>query len=198
MELVIASTNVHKIRELRNMLKAIKHIDVLSLHNFTDYIPLPEEGSNLQDICRIKAEHAAKALQKWVLADDSALFVPAIGNAPGIHSKRYAGEDATDTENRQKLLQAMEHLADEKRYAYFECCLAIAGPEGLKKCVTGNCEGFIVSQERGRSGFGYDPLFIKHEYDKTFGEIEESVKNRISHRRKAFEKLTPTLENLTA
>lgn len=198
MDLVIASTNLHKIREIRDMLKSIKglDIDVLSLHNFPNYQPLPEDGLSLQDICKVKAEHAAQALQKWVLADDSALFVPSIKNDPGIHSKRYAGEDATDTENRQKLLKAMEQFSEDKRQAYFECCLALSSPEGLKKCVTGTCEGFILTEERGRGGFGYDPLFIKHDYDKSFGEIEESTKNKISHRGKAFEKLVPTLESL--
>lgn len=198
--MIVASTNVHKIRELRDMLKSIKALsfDIFTLHNFPHYTPLPEEGSTLQDICKIKAEHAAKNLNKWVLADDSALFVPALNNSPGIHSKRYAGEDATDTENRQKLLKAMQHLTDEKRHAYFECCLALAAPEGLKKCVTGICEGFVLTEERGRCGFGYDPLFVKHEYDKSFAEIEESTKNRISHRRKAFEKLLPTLESLSS
>lgn len=199
MDLVIASTNLHKIRELREMIKSIKglNIDVLSLHNFPAYKPLPEDGASLQDICKVKAEHAAKALQKWVLADDSALFVPALGGAPGIHSKRYAGEDATDTENREKLLKALKGFSDEKRQAYFECCLALASPEGIKKIVTGTCEGFLVTEEKGRGGFGYDPLFVKHEYDKTFAEIEESTKNKISHRRKAFEKLSGTLEGLS-
>jgi XTP/dITP diphosphohydrolase len=198
MELVIASTNIHKIRELREMLKGIKgfNLDVLTLHHFPQYAPLPEDGPSLQDICKIKAEHAAKTLDKWVLADDSALFVPALGNVPGIHSKRYAGEDATDMENRQKLLKAMLGLVDEKRHAYCECCLAIASPEGIKKIATGTCEGFLLTEEKGRGGFGYDPLFVKHEYDKTFSEIEEGTKNRISHRRKAFEKLIPLLETL--
>lgn len=198
MELVIASTNLHKIRELREMLKCLKDFkaDILSLHNFPHYQPPIEEGTNLQEICKVKAEHAAKALNKWVLADDSGLFVPSIGNAPGIHSKRYSGEDATDSENRQKLLKAMIHLFEDKRHAYCECCLAIASPEGIKKIVTGTCEGFVATEEKGRRGFGYDSLFIKHEYDKTFAEVEENTKNRISHRRKAFEKLIPTLESL--
>lgn len=198
MDLVIASTNLHKIRELREMLKTIKGFgfDILSLRNFPDYEPAPEEGASLREICIIKAENAAKALQKWVLADDSALFVPALGGDPGIHSRRYAGEDATDMENRKKLLNAMQGLAEEKRQAYYECCLAIASPDGLKKCVTGTCEGFILTEERGNGGFGYDPLFSKHEYDKSFGEIDENTKNKISHRRKAFEKLSPTLESL--
>lgn len=196
MEIVIASNNLHKIREFREMLKPFKFIDVLSLVNFPNYIAPPEDGKSFKDNAVRKAEHAAAALQKWVLADDSGLVVPALGGSPGVNSRRYAGEEATDGENRQKLLEAMRGLNGQQRSAYFECCLALASPEGLKKCVTGKSEGIILNEERGRNGFGYDPLFVKHEYDKSFAEIDESVKNRISHRHKALEKLTPILEAL--
>jgi XTP/dITP diphosphohydrolase len=196
MEIVIASHNLHKIREFRDMFKPFKHIDVLSLHNFPQYT-LPEEtGKTFQENAVNKALHAANALQKWVLADDSGLVVPALKGQPGIYSRRYASDDATDSENREKLLKAMVHLKEHERTAYFECSLALASPQKLKKNVTGMCEGKILVEERGRNGFGYDMLFVKNEYDKTFAEIEESVKNRISHRRKAFEKLVSVLENL--
>lgn len=198
MDIVIASNNLHKIRELRDMLKHVKQLDVLSLLNFPEYTPLEENGKTLQENAIIKAQHAAKTLNKWVLADDSGLFVPALGGAPGITSKRFAGEDATDTENRQKLLKEMQGMDGLKRSAYFECCLALANPEGIKKSVTGTCEGIITTQERGRNGFGYDPIFIKNDYDKTFSEIDEATKNRISHRRKALDRLLPILETLTA
>lgn len=196
LEIVIASNNVHKIREFREMLKPIKALDVLSLLNFPDYRAPPEDGATFQDNAIRKAEHAAQVLQKWVLADDSGLVVPALNGIPGVNSRRFAGEDATDAENRQKLLKEMGQLAGLQRAAYFECCLAIAAPAGIKKCVTGICEGMILNEERGRNGFGYDPLFVKGEYDKTFAEISESIKNRISHRAKAIEKLLPTLEML--
>lgn len=198
MEIVIASTNLHKIREFREMMKPFKGVDVLSLLNFPHYGPLPEEASTFKENAIQKAVHAAETLNKWVLADDSGLIVPALNGAPGVRSRRYAGEDATDTENRLKLLNAMNHLEDLQRNAYYECCLAIASPEGFTKCVTGLCEGTILTEERGRNGFGYDPLFVKNEYDKSFGEINESIKNRISHRHKAFEKLIPTLESVMA
>lgn len=179
------------------MLKSLhKPYDVLSLLNFPEYTPPEETGLTFQENAILKAEHAAKALNKWVIADDSGLVVPALKGAPGVYSRRYAGEEATDAENRYKLLQSMQSLSDHERSAYFECCLAIAGPEGLKKVVTGTCDGFIILEERGRNGFGYDPLFVKHDYDKTFAEITESTKNKISHRRKAFEKLVATLETL--
>lgn len=196
MEIVIGSHNLHKIREIRAMFKRLKNIDLLSLLNFPDYIPEEKVEGSLKEIAVSKAQRAAKALNKWVLADDSGLFVPALGGAPGTNSRYYACDDATDTENRQKLLKEMESLNEFQRSAYLECNLALASPEILKKCVTGNCEGYIALQERGRNGFGYDSIFIKNEYSKTFAEIEENNKNCISHRWKAFEKLLPTLETL--
>lgn len=196
MELVIATHNLHKVREIREMLKDLKHVDVLSLHNFPDY-ELPEEtGNTFEENARLKAEHAAKTLGKWVLADDSGLVVPALKGSPGVHSNRYAGEDATDAENRSKLLSEMQNLHDLQRSAYFECCLVLAGPQGVKKSVNGKVEGMIAEKEKGRNGFGYDALFIKNDYDKTFAELDELTKNRISHRRKAFDKLRGILEGL--
>jgi XTP/dITP diphosphohydrolase len=196
MKLVIASSNLHKIREFRNILKPFSHIEVLSLHQFPDYVALPEEGKTFQETALCKAEHAAKHLNQWILADDSGLVVPALNYEPGIYSQRYAGPNATDAENRKKLLKRMEGLKDLERSAYFECCLAIANYEGIKKHATGLCEGYILREERGRHGFGYDPIFVKQDYEKTFAELDESIKNRISHRRKAFERLSTFLETL--
>jgi len=196
MEIVIASTNLHKIREFREMMRRLGNFDIFSLMQFSAYQPLPEDASSFKENAMQKAVHAAEALGKWVLADDSGLVVPALNGEPGVMSRRYAGEDASDGENRKKLLAAMQNFEDMQRNAYYECSLALASPEGLKKIVTGICEGRIVKEERGGNGFGYDPLFVKHEYDKTFAELEESIKNRISHRYKAFEKIAPTLEML--
>lgn len=196
MELVLATHNLGKVREFREMLKEIKILDILSLLQFPDY-QLPEEtGVTFEENAILKAEHAAKHLQKWVLADDSGLIIPALKGAPGVFSKRYAGDEASDAENRRKLLSEMKEMEGIARSAYFECCLALAAPEGLKKTVTGICEGMISFQEKGRNGFGYDPLFVKHDYDKTFAELDEHTKNRVSHRRKAIDKLIPFLTAL--
>lgn len=194
--IVIASSNLHKIREFRAMLKSIPSIDLLSLIQYPDYVAPPEDGKTFQENSNLKAEHAAKTLGQWVLADDSGLVVPALNGIPGVNSRRYAGEEATDSDNRRKLLQAMSHLSEMQRGAYYECCLSLASPEGIVKCVTGTCEGMIIYEERGNNGFGYDSLFIKEGYDKTFAEISEETKNRVSHRRKAIEKLTAALESL--
>ncbi|MCC6128142.1 MAG: RdgB/HAM1 family non-canonical purine NTP pyrophosphatase [Chlamydiae bacterium] len=196
MELVIASRNVHKVREFRSMLKSYPEFDLLSLHDFPDYVPLPETGISFEEIATQKATHAAQTLQKWVLAEDSGLIVSALRGAPGIFSARYASENASDLDNRKKLLEEMRYLLDDDRSAYYECCIALASPEKLEKCTRGTCEGKIALAEKGSNGFGYDPLFIKHEYNKTFAELDESVKNRISHRRRALDKLVSSLESI--
>lgn len=194
MQIIIASTNVHKIREYKAILKPLSHLDVLSLHDFPKYVAPPETGETFEENAKIKAEHAAKELQSWVLADDSGLVVPALDGRPGVYSARYAGEHATDSENRKKLLREMENIMDLKRQAFFECWIALASPDKIEKVVSGVCEGTILREERGNNGFGYDPLFVKHEYSKTFAEMEEHTKNRVSHRGKAIEKIMTFLE----
>ena len=195
MELVIASQNIHKIRELRSILKKLGSFDLLSLIDFPSYVPPPEEGQTFEENAVTKAVHAAHALNRWVIADDSGLVVPALNGAPGVLSRRYAGENATDKENRQKLLQKMCTIHDSHRQGYFECWIALASPQGLKKTTKGISEGMIIEQERGSFGFGYDAIFMKHEYGKTFAELDEDIKNRISHRRKALDKILPVLES---
>lgn len=187
--LLIASHNVHKIRELRAMLKNHTQWDILSLIDFPHYVPPEETGEGFEENAIQKAIHASKELHMWALGEDSGLIVPALDGAPGIYSSRYAGPGATDKENRKKLLQEMSQFKEHQRDAYFISCLALANPEVLKKSSCATCEGTIIEAERGRHGFGYDGLFLKHSYGKTFAELEEEVKNRISHRRKAFDKL---------
>ncbi len=194
--LVLATTNVHKVREFRAILKAYPWIDLLSLRDFPQYVPPEETGTTFAKNAELKATHAASALSRWTLADDSGLVVPALGGLPGVHSARFAGMHASDADNRKKLLREMESYSDDARNAYFECALALASPAGFQKSVHGTCEGSLLSSEKGGGGFGYDPLFIKHGYSKTFSELEEAIKNRISHRRKALDKLIPFLESL--
>ncbi len=195
MELLIASTNIHKIREFRFLLKNTG-FDVLSLHDFPSYIPPEETEKTFEGNASLKAKLAAITLKKWVLADDSGLIVPALGGAPGVHSSRYAGEKATDRENCVKLLDSMRHLQEPDRSAYFECAIVISSPEGNLKYFQGLCEGSILEETKGRSGFSYDSVFRKHDYNKTFAELTEDIKSRISHRRKAFDKALLYLESI--
>jgi len=196
MKLIIASRNVHKIRELRSMLKNLKNWDIFSLIDFPNYQPPEETGSSFEENAKLKASHAARTLNAWVLADDSGLIIPSLNGAPGVLSARFAGPSATDKDNRKKLLEEMKSLKDEERNGYFECCLALASPEEIKKSVCALCEGRITENEQGGQGFGYDSIFQKHEYSKTFAELEEDIKNRISHRRKAFDKMLLVLETI--
>lgn len=194
-DLVIASRNGHKIREIRALLKPLKMFDIYSLLDFPHYEPPVESGDSFEANACLKAEHAAKVLGKYALADDSGLVVPALSGSPGIYSARYDGEGASDKDNRKKLLNDMGQLHGEERNAYFECCVVFASPRGIIKITKGCCEGRIIEEERGGNGFGYDPVFMKHDYNQTFAELGETVKNQISHRAKALKKIMLFLEN---
>jgi XTP/dITP diphosphohydrolase len=197
MEIILATTNFHKIREFRDMFKSLPHLELLSLHQFPNYIPPDETGGSIKENAILKSDHAAKELNRWVLADDTGLFIPVLKGEPGIYSARYAGLEASAHENCNKVLSNMASFtSSEDRTAYIECCLAISNPAGVQKCAAGKCEGYIVQVPRGRNGGGYDPIFVKNDYEKTFAELDENIKNRISHRRKAFERLVGYLENL--
>ena len=177
MEIVIASKNLHKIREARAILKPQYAFDFLSLLDFPDYVPPEETGATFEENAFIKATHASQTLKRWVIADDSGLVVPALGNAPGVKSARYAGENATDKENREKLIKALDTIEESERSGYYACAVALASPEGVQKQVIGYCEGSLTLTPRGSQGFGYDPLFIKYDYNKTFAEIDEEENN---------------------
>lgn len=195
MDLLIATENAHKVREMRAMLKQLASFDLYTLVDFPEYVSPPEEGSSFEEIAQKKALDAAMKLNIMTLADDSGLVVPALNGQPGVFSKRYSGLNATDKENRQKLLREMTNLEGIARSAYFECALAIASPKGILKSVRGIVEGEILETPRGSNGFGYDPLFVKHEYHQSFAELDEQTKNRISHRAKAMRKLSVFLES---
>lgn len=195
MDLVIASTNMSKVREFRSLLKPFGW-DVLSLRDFPEYVAPEETGVTFQANAEIKAKSASSFLKKWVLADDSGLVVPSLKGAPGVYSSSYAGKDATDLENRLKLLTLMKNFQDTDRHAYFECCICVVSPDGEARSFRGLCEGTIIEESKGGNGFGYDAVFRKHDYNKTFGELDEEVKNKISHRGKAFDKALIFLESL--
>lgn len=197
MQLLIATSNSGKLREYKSILKEIEGIDIYSFKDFPNYTPPEETGNTFEENAKLKAVDAAKHLNILTLADDSGLVVPSLDGEPGIISARYAHENATDEENRKKLIKKLNQLPEEKRYGYFECSIALATPDGVKKAVSGFCEGQLITTPRGSNGFGYDSLFLKYDYRRTFAELEEDTKNRVSHRRKALDKLLPTLHQLS-
>ena len=195
MQLILATNNLHKILELKAILKPLfSKIDVLSLKDFPEYCPPEETGSTFAENAELKAQDCAKALKCLTLADDSGLVIPALGGEPGVKSRRYAGEEASDKENREKLIENLKDLPAHKRAGYYECALCLANESGIIKTVSGLCEGEITLEPRGSGGFGYDPIFVKYDYNKTMAELSEDTKNRISHRRRALDKLLLTLE----
>lgn len=197
MELILATTNLHKILEIRSILKKSFSLDYLSLRQFPDYFPPEETGATFEENAILKALSAASFFRKWSLAEDSGLVVPALQNEPGIHSARYAGENATDRENLSKLITSLESLDREERVGYYiSVCVLVSPEKEIVKVAQGTCEGTLLTSPRGNQGFGYDPIFLKNGYGKTFAELHEDTKNRISHRSKALEKCFPVLESL--
>ena len=185
-EIVIASTNQGKIKEIKAMLNEIG-IEVRSIQDvFEKEIDIEETGQTFQENALIKAQTICNMINKPTLADDSGLEVDAIGKKPGIYSARFAGENATDEENRQKLIKSLKNIPMSQRSARFVSAIAVVFPDGKEFVVRGTCEGNIGFEEKGKNGFGYDSLFIVDGYNKTFAEIPSSVKNAISHRANAL------------
>ena len=194
MKIFIATRNKDKIKELKTYLEGL-NIDILSYDDIENLPETVEDGKSFKENAVKKATELARATGILTIADDSGLIVDALDGRPGILSSRYAGENATDKENNQKLLDELRDVSEENRTARFVCNIAIADPGGLIKVVEGICEGRIATEERGNEGFGYDPLFIKNEYNKTFAELGLDIKNRISHRALALEKAVLVIEN---
>jgi XTP/dITP diphosphohydrolase len=196
LELVIASQNSCKVYELRQILKSCApQIAVLSLFDFPGFtMSCPKEAS-FEENAKNKALKAALALGKVVLADDSGIVIPALGKESEALARRYQQEENSTIEQTRKLLDEMKNLRDIERHAYLECALAIAKPDGTVKCSSHRTEGYIADEERGKIQFEFDTIFIKHDYRKTIGELPPSIQARISHRRRALEKLLPTIES---
>lgn len=184
--LVIATRNKGKTREIKDLLKDFP-VDIKNLGDFGPIPELEEDGDTFDENAYKKASFAARILGQPALADDSGLVVEALGGAPGIHSARYAGENATDEQRYLKLLDEMKGKSN--RRAAFECVISIAVPTGAALTYEARCEGLISQKPEGSNGFGYDPVFFYPPYNKTFAQITREEKNRISHRGKALAEL---------
>ena len=184
MEIVIASKNNGKIEEIKTYRDSADGIKWLTYKDFKGFPDVEETGDSFLDNSIIKAKSLAEHTGKLALADDSGLIVDALDGKPGVRSSRYAGQDATDKENRIKLLKALEDIKDEtKRSARFICSMILWDPkDGLVFKTDGVCEGRIGFKEKGSGGFGYDSIFIPSGYDRTMAQLGYSEKNRISHR----------------
>jgi len=195
-QLLIATRNAHKTREFRELLA--RAFEVIDLSSFPE-IAIPEEtGRTFEDNATLKAIAASKKLPSLVIADDSGLEVDALGGAPGIFSARYAGENAGELPNVNKLLRELRkrNIATEKRSARFRCVIALAQNAKVLGVFEGFVEGKIVDPPRGSGGFGYDPIFEPKGFDRTFAEMTPESKNQISHRGQAIAALRKALREI--
>lgn len=206
MRLVLATRNQGKVRELAEMLRdpsSLKQdepttvlpragIEVISLKSYPDAPEVVEDGGTYAENAIKKASIIAQYTGHLTLADDAGLEVNALNGAPGVNSKRWVGEDATDTQRMVSLLEALEGVRD--RRARFVAAIAVVRPDTDPEVVIGVCEGRITYAPAGESGFGYDPIFVPNGYEQTFAELGESIKNQISHRAKALQHALALIE----
>ncbi len=197
--LLIASSNAGKAREMQAALQGLS-ITVKSLREMATADCPAEDSDTFIGNARLKALHYAGLCDDWTLADDSGLAVDALGGDPGVHSARFAGNGAKDSDNNAKLLHELAGTPAEARTAHFVCALVLAHQEQILAEVEGRVDGVILTSARGENGFGYDPLFFVPELGKTTAEMSAEQKNKISHRGQAVSamkaKMKPLLQGL--
>lgn len=193
-ELIVATTNQGKLKEIKVLLKDLD-FKITSLADYPNAPKIIEDGKTFDQNALKKAATIALYTRKLTLGEDSGLEVKALGNQPGIYSARYSGLNATDKKNNLKLLRSLRGIPLDQRQARYRCSAALVDGEGIIDVVSGRCGGLIASRSKGKNGFGYDSLFFLPRYNKTFGELDPLIKSRISHRARALAKIKETLQN---
>jgi len=193
MELVVATTNKGKLREIKELLNDF-NLNITSLADYPNAPSIVEDGKTFCQNALIKAATIALYTKKLTLGEDSGLEVKALGNEPGIYSARYSGLQATDKRNNLKLLRSLRKIPVPRRQARYRCCAALVDGEGIIDVVSGRCGGLIALRSKGNNGFGYDPLFYLPRYKKTFGDLDPAIKAKISHRARALKKIKKSLQ----
>jgi XTP/dITP diphosphohydrolase len=195
-KLLVASNNDHKIKEIKKILSKYP-LEILSLKDAGIDIDVEENGTTFMENAYKKASEIYDKYDSYmVLADDSGLMVDYLGGAPGVYSARFAGDHGNSKKNNDKLIELLKGQSEDKRKAKFVCALALIIDSNTVIKVQGEAEGVITEEERGSNNFGYDPLFFVPEHNMTFAEMEPELKNKISHRAKALEKLDKALSKL--
>jgi XTP/dITP diphosphohydrolase len=187
-ELIVATTNKHKVDEVRNMIgSAVSR--VRGTHDWDQLEEVPETGDTFRENAEQKARGYYRQIGRPVLADDSGLCVSALDGRPGVHTARFAGPGASDEENNAKLLEELNDVPYEQRDAHFVCSIVLYFSDQLIINTRGECHGKIREQPCGTAGFGYDPLFEPDGYERTFAEMSEQEKDELSHRGNALQQL---------
>lgn len=193
MKFVLASKNLHKAQEIREILGGDIEIVTQDAAGAGD-IEIIEDGETFEDNAIKKAITVMNAINLPTIADDSGLCVDALGGRPGVRTARFAGEHATDEENITKLLAELRDVPMQSRGARFVCVIALAVPGEEIRTFRGECEGSILFEKRGENGFGYDPVFYVTKYDSSMAQLPPHIKNAISHRYGALKLLREELE----
>ena len=202
-EIVLATNNRDKVREFKEMLRRSGlGLEARCLADFPGSAAVPEDGETFAENAAKKALAAAQATGKLALGDDSGIEVDALAGRPGVRSARFAGENATDEDNNEKLLALLRDVPERRRQARFVCCIAIADPEKVLDVAEGSCAGSIVMKRRGSGGFGYDPLFQPAGQpagaERAAAQLTPEEKDAESHRGRALRALVPALRELAA
>lgn len=193
LEIVLATRNPGKVREFVELMHDLP-IQVYSLEAFPQIGELPEEGLTYTENAISKAATVARLTGRLAVADDSGIEVDALEGAPGPQSRRFLGEEASDTARNARILRLLHNVSSERRTARYRAVVAVAMPSGEVRTFEGTCEGRIATAPRGSGGFGYDPLFLVPAYGKTMAQLPLAMKNRISHRARAFSAARPFLK----
>jgi len=186
-ELIVATKNKKKLKEIKEILKGT-NISVKSVLDLKVSPRIVENGRTFKENAIKKAIKIARFSKKLSLGEDSGLCVDKLKGSPGIYSSRFSGKNKSDNQNNLKLLNSLKSLPLKERKAYYSSAVALADKDGLLGVVEGKCSGLIGFQLKGRHGFGYDPLFIVPRYNKTFGQLPDKLKHKISHRYFALKK----------
>lgn len=196
-KLLVATHNLGKLAELRSLLADLP-IELVGLSDFDNITEVEETGITFIDNAKLKAAGYAQQTGSFALADDSGLEVDALNGRPGVLSARYGGDVGFD-KKMQMLLGELDKSPIQSRAARFVCAIAIAAPDGtILHTTEGICPGNIAAEPHGNGGFGYDPLFVPEGFKETFGELSTAVKQKISHRARAFEQIMPFLRDFIA
>lgn len=192
MRLLIATTNSGKVREYQQLLNGLQ-FEMIGLADAGIAQDVDETGTTYEANALLKAHEYAALSGLLTLADDSGIEVDALAGRPGVHSARYAPDSPARI---HKLLREMQNVPTEQRSARFQCVIALAWPNGRAEITNGTCEGWITTEARGDNGFGFDPVFFVPERGSTMAELPDEVKNQISHRARAAQKMRPILERI--
>lgn len=193
LEILVATNNLGKVKEIKDILYS-PEIKILTMKDFPPLPKIEEDGKTYQENAYKKARKISEYTGKICLADDSGLEIDYLKGKPGIYSSRWGN---SDEERINKVLKLLENVPIDKRNAKFVCAVVLVFPDGKLFMVKEECKGSIIFSPKGENGFGYDPIFLVPEYDKTFAELGDKIKNKISHRGKAMRKMIKIIKEIS-